>query len=84
MPNPQIKEFAKLLVREVRDATIRSSDRWLRAGPGDVVTQRWTETLKGGDAGSGASVLIPDIVDATLFPAFRYFGWGKIVRNGLV
>jgi hypothetical protein len=46
MPNPEIEEFAKILVQQVRDAAIRGTDRRLRADSSDVTDEictKWNE-----------------------------------------
>jgi hypothetical protein len=67
MPNPEIEEFAKTLVQQVRDATIKSCDSLLRANAVHPVTNRWRETARDGNLESIATVLVPDIVDDTIF-----------------
>jgi hypothetical protein len=71
MPNPEIEEFAKILVQQVRDAAIGSGDRRLRGGPEHAVTKRWREAAADGDLDAIATVLIPDIVDDTIFHLLR-------------
>lgn len=65
MPIPEIEEFAKILIRHVRDASIQSNDRALHEE--HVVAKRWKEAAAGGSPEEFAKVLIPDIVDDTLF-----------------
>jgi hypothetical protein len=67
VPSQEIEEFAKILVREVRDAAIESSDRQLQGPATNPVARRWKESAQSGNLESIASVLIPDIVDDTLF-----------------
>ena len=67
MPNPQIEEFAKILVREVRDAAIQSSDRCLSPTAIHVIAKRWRESARAGQLEPIAKVLIPDTVDDTIF-----------------
>jgi hypothetical protein len=67
MPNPQIEEFAKLLVRNVRDAAIQNSDRRLNPAAIHVIAKRWRESARTGELNPIAKVLIPDIVDDTIF-----------------
>jgi hypothetical protein len=67
MPSPEIEEFAKILVRQVRDAAVRSSDQQLRPDVENVVAKRWKEAGRDGNLDSIARVLIPDIVDDTVF-----------------
>jgi hypothetical protein len=65
MPTPEIEMFAKLLVRHVRDASVRACDMNLRPDVKHAVAARWQEA--GEDLNSIAKVLIPDIVDETVF-----------------
>jgi hypothetical protein len=78
MPNPEIEEFAKILVQQVRDAAIRSSDRALRAQAVDPVAKRWKEAAHAGDAESFAKVIIPDVVDDTVFQLLRALDQGLL------
>ena len=63
--SPEIEEFAKILVEKVRDAAIRSNDRRLKAQ--HVIAKRWKEAAAGGSPETFAKVLIPDVVDDTVF-----------------
>jgi len=65
MTTPEIEEFAKILVQKVRDAAIQSNDRTL--GEEHVVAKRWKEAGASGPSDGFAKVLIPDIVDDTMF-----------------
>jgi hypothetical protein len=67
MPTPEIEEFARILVQRVRDEAIQSSDRELRPGAGSPVAKRWKEAACDGRPEALASMLIPDIVDDTIF-----------------
>lgn len=67
MPTHEIEEFAKILVQRVRDAAIQSSDRTMRQDAGDPVARRWREAAREGKPEALARVLIPDIVDDTIF-----------------
>lgn len=64
MPNPDVEEFARILVRQVRDAAVRSCDGLLQANAGSPIARRWRQAV-----GEGASiaVVIPDAVDETVF-----------------
>lgn len=64
MTNPEIEEFAKMLVVKVRDATIQSNDGIL--GAEHVIAKRWKKAAALGSAEEFAKVLIPDIVDSTI------------------
>jgi hypothetical protein len=67
MPNPEIEEFAKMLVQEVRDAAIKSCDRALQPNVAYPLAKRWRAAADKGDLELIASVVIPDTVDETLF-----------------
>ena len=62
---PEIEEFAKILIEWVRDTAIRSNDRRLNAE--HVIAKRWREAAASGSPELFAKVLIPDVVDDTLF-----------------
>jgi hypothetical protein len=64
MPTPEIEEFAKALVRQVRDAAVRNCDNLLVPQAGSPVAVRW----KGVSATIPAlSTVIPDAVDEVVF-----------------
>jgi hypothetical protein len=63
MPSPEIEEFAKILVRQVRDASVRSCDAVLRPHANSPVARRWRQ-LKAEPAELGT--LVPDAVDETV------------------
>ena len=69
MPTPEIEEFAKILVRQVRDGAIQSSDRTLHAQ--HHIAERWRNAGRDGDVEKIATVLIPDIVDNVIFHLLR-------------
>jgi hypothetical protein len=62
---PEIEEFAKILIEWVRDAAIRSNDRALHGE--HVIAKRWRDAAASGSPEAFAKVLIPDVVDDTLF-----------------
>jgi hypothetical protein len=67
MPNPEIEEFAKLIIQQVRDATIQNCDSRLQPKANDPVAKRWRELNNPGNVESVAKVLIPDIVDSAIW-----------------
>lgn len=67
MPLPEIEEFARVLIQHVRDEAIASSDRVLKPNANHEVAKRWNEALPDGKQEETAKVLIPDIVDNTIF-----------------
>jgi hypothetical protein len=67
MPASEIEEFAKILVQRVRDEAIRSSDRLMRPDARSPVAERWRKAAREGRPDNLANVLIPDVVDDTIF-----------------
>lgn len=65
MVTPEIEEFAKILIQKVRDAAIQSNDRTISEE--HIVAKRWKEAAASGSPEAFAKVLIPDIVDDTMF-----------------
>jgi hypothetical protein len=59
MPTPEIEEFAKLIVRRVRDEAIASCDRLLSPIAKAPIARRWQQA---GDVGA-ITVVIPDAID---------------------
>ncbi|WP_437576988.1 hypothetical protein [Sorangium sp. So ce887] len=64
MSNPEIEEFAKTLVRQVRDSAVRNCDSMLRPDTRSPVAKRWAEARK---HGTSPDVVIPDAIDETIF-----------------
>ena len=62
--NAELEEFAKILVANVRDASIQSSDRTLNED--HIIAKRWKKAAALGSPEEFAKVLIPDIVDSTI------------------
>jgi hypothetical protein len=68
MLTPEIEEFARILVHRVRDATIQRCDRTVRRpNPRSPIVTRWKEAALQSTPEAFAEVLIPDIVDDTVF-----------------
>jgi hypothetical protein len=65
MPSPNVKQFAKILVEQVRDAAISGLDINLRPDARSVTAQRWRAA--GVSKGTQSDVLIPDSVDAAIY-----------------
>jgi hypothetical protein len=66
MPSPEIEEFAKTLVQQVRDAAIRSSGARVRGS--HRIAERWREA---GATEEIVRTVAPDIVDDTIFHILR-------------
>ena len=89
MPKPEIEEFAKLLVREVRDRSIASCDGQLQAQSNSPVAKRWTANLKDASSKVLARAMIPDIIDDALFHLLHAIDTGAlrvsfVAANGTV
>ena len=67
MPSQEIEEFAKALVRHVRDAAVESCDAELRQTSHSPVATRWRKASTADGKGIDPKVLIPDCVDQTIF-----------------
>jgi hypothetical protein len=66
MPSPEIEEFARLLVEQVRDPAIRGCDMNLRADTTYASAKRWKSLASTEFGDSPKDVVIPDAVDATI------------------
>jgi hypothetical protein len=65
--SPEIEEFAKLLMERVRDASIQSNDRVLLPTAQHALAKRWARAARDQSPVDFARVLIPDVVDDTIF-----------------
>lgn len=63
---PEIAEFARLLISEVRDKAIRSCDMNLRPEINNAIANRWRDKLTTSEARELAATMIPDCVDDAL------------------
>jgi hypothetical protein len=63
MPSPEIEEFARILVEQVRDASIESCDRRFQANATSPAAKRWKEMACSATPEEFRRVLIADIVD---------------------
>ena len=66
MLTPEIEEFAKILVQQVRDAAIRSCDRDLQPDAQSSVARRWKEAARDGIPQELVKMVISDVVDETI------------------
>ena len=64
---PEIEEFAKRMIEFVRDASIQSNDRALLPTARYALAKRWAKAAAEESPVDFARVLIPDIVDDTIF-----------------
>jgi hypothetical protein len=70
-----IEEFAKILVREVRDNAVRSCDALLQPNAGSAAAQRWKEL---GVKPSEFKIVIPDLVDEVVFSLLNAIDLGSL------
>src|SRR5262245_40032122 len=67
MLKPEIEEFAKLLVREVRDRSIVSCDSQLQTHSTSPTAKRWKKNLNDAASKALALSMIPDCIDNAIF-----------------
>jgi hypothetical protein len=68
MTKEEITEFAQLVVRNIRDNAIRSSDNQLHAQNMNApIAKRWREARESGDIDKFGESIIADCVDDTIF-----------------
>jgi len=65
--NPELEKFAEILVRTVRDASIKSCDRALTPDYSTPVADRWKVAMKNESIKDYSTILISDVVDETIF-----------------
>lgn len=75
MPSPEIEEFARTLVRQVRDAAVRNCDGLLQPQANSPVARRWRSL---GASASDAGVIVPDTVDETVFSLLQAIDQGAL------
>jgi hypothetical protein len=73
MPSPEIEEFARTLVRQVRDAAVRNCDGLLQPQANSPVARRWRSLSA---SASDAGVIVPDAVDETVFSLLQAIDQG--------
>ena len=64
MPTAEVEEFARILVRQVRDVAVRNCDTLLRPNARSPIAARWK---RANDQGASLLTVIPDAVDETVF-----------------
>jgi hypothetical protein len=78
MAKPEIDEFARILIQEVRDAAIRSLDGQLSPSSRSPVAKRWRKAAADANGQVPPEVVIPDVVDETLFYLLRAIDNGEL------
>lgn len=73
-----IEEFASALVREVRDAAIRSCDGQLNPSSKTPMATRWRQAMTGDRGAETIRTVLPDCVDETLFYLLRAIDQGVL------
>lgn len=82
MTTPELEEFARTLIHSVRDPAIESCDMQLQRNLSAPVAKRW-KAAAGRDGVSFAGMIIPDIVDETVFHLLQAIDQG-ILRVAFV
>ena len=67
MPRSEIEEFARLLVKEVRDRAVASCDSQLKPQSNSPIAKRWRNHINDSSVIALAGEMIPDCVDDVLF-----------------
>lgn len=75
MPSPEIEEFAKTLVQQVRDAAVRNCDALLQSQARSAVARRWKSLAA---EPSELRVVIPDAVDEAVFAVLHAIDQGVL------
>jgi hypothetical protein len=75
---PEIEEFGKTLIEFVRDGSIQSNDRELNSMSTTLAAGRWQVAARDGTSTTFARVLIPDVVDETIFYLLRAIDQGLL------
>jgi hypothetical protein len=75
---PEIEEFAKVLVELVRDASIQSNDRALLPTARYALARRWAKAATEETPANFARVVIPDVVDNTVFYLLQAIDQGSL------
>jgi hypothetical protein len=78
MLQPELEEFARLLVREVRDRAIASCDGQLQTHSNSPPAKRWRENLKDSSSSALAMSMIPDCIDDALFHLLHAIDTGAL------
>ncbi len=75
MPTPEIEEFAKTLVQQVRDAAIRNCDALLQPQADSPVARRWKALVADS---SDVRIVVPDAVDEAVFGVLQAIDQGLL------
>lgn len=78
MAHPELEEFARLIVRHVRDSAIRENDFRLSAHAKEPKAKRWREAASKITPEEFARMLIPDVVDTVIFELLRAMDEGVL------
>lgn len=75
MPSPEIEEFARILVQEVRDNAVRNCDGFLKPVSNSPEARRWRQS--GADP-AALGFVIPDVVDGVVFCLLHAIDQGEL------
>jgi hypothetical protein len=75
MPIPEIEEFAKALVRQVRDASVRNCDNLLLPQASSSMAHRWKQLTA---SASDIRTVVPDAIDKAVCSMLRAIDEGAL------
>jgi hypothetical protein len=75
---PELGNFARLLMQEVRDPAIRSCDRQLEPGAQTPIGVRWAKAASTSTPRDAARAVIPDCADEVIFYLLRAIDQGLL------
>lgn len=78
MPKPEIEEFAKKLVENIRDAAIKNCDSQLNENMNAPVAKRWRELKKKGNLEELQKTMISDCIDEVVFSVLMSIDQGLL------
>lgn len=78
MLKAEIEEFAKVLVREVRDRSVASCDGQMNPESNSPVAKRWRQHLSTDSSTALAKSMIPDCIDDALFHLLHAIDTGAL------
>ena len=78
MCSHSIEEFGKKLIENVRDNAVESCDVTLSDNCNDKTSERWKNTAKIASVDELIKVVIPDVVDETIFHLLNSIDTGEL------
>lgn len=89
MLKPEVLEFARLLMSQVRDRTVVSCDNLLEPDAENAIAHRWRTKMQRASPQELAETIIPDCLDDTIFHLLHAIDQGAlrllfVASNGTV